>query len=64
MDLRGDATHKIYGICFEFLQKHICEDPLTLICNNFMRFVLQNPIVRSQSLDFVEPKFKAAYDGS
>jgi hypothetical protein len=29
-DLRGDATHEIYGICFKFLQKHICENSLNL----------------------------------
>jgi hypothetical protein len=29
-----------------------------------MLFVLQNPIVRSQSLEKVEPKFQGAYDGS
>jgi hypothetical protein len=29
-DLRGDATHKIYGICLEFLQKNICGDSLIL----------------------------------
>ena len=29
-ELRSDATHKIYGICFKFLQKHICGDSLIL----------------------------------
>jgi hypothetical protein len=29
-DLRGDATHKIYGIYFKFLQKNICGDSLIL----------------------------------
>jgi hypothetical protein len=29
-DLRGVATQKIYGICFYFLQKHVCEDALNL----------------------------------
>ncbi len=29
-DLRGDATNKIYGICFLFLHKHICEDFLNV----------------------------------
>ena len=28
-----------------------------------MRFVLQNPIVRSQRLEKVEQKFQGAYDG-
>jgi hypothetical protein len=29
-DLWGDTTHKIYGICFSFLEKHICGDSLIL----------------------------------
>jgi hypothetical protein len=29
-DLRGDATYKIYGICFYILQKHMCGDSLVL----------------------------------
>ena len=34
-DLRSDATHKIYGICFYFLQKHICGDSLILNLQKF-----------------------------
>jgi hypothetical protein len=49
---------------FNVYKNTFVRTPLTLICNNFMRFVLQNPIVRSQSFEKIEPKFKAAYDGS
>ena len=62
-DLRGDATYNIYGICFLFLQKHICGDCLILNFRNFMLFVLQNPIVFSQKLEKIEQKFQGAYNG-
>ena len=49
---------------FNFYQNTFVGTPLFYICNNFMLFVLQNPIGRSQSLEKVEPKFQGAYDGS
>ena len=49
---------------FNFYKNTFVGTPLFEICNNFMLFVLQNPIVRSQSLEKVEQKFQVAYDGS
>ncbi len=62
-DLRGDATHKFYGICFYFLQIHICGDSLVLDLQEFNAICSSKSHSKVTKLEKVS-QFQGAYDGS